>query len=166
MTDDEQRLTPIEIVPGGSVVAADVLSPDDDPLYADPIDVHEVRAKPGEPVLEVVDLVKDFADQGRLGRQDRRPGAGGVRRVSFTLRAGRTLGLVGESGSGKSTVGRCILRLLPSRRRGEVAFGGKDLTTLDNRPCGPAGATCRSSSRTPTPASTPARRWSRSSPSR
>ncbi len=36
-----------------------------------------------------------------------------VRNVSFTLRRER-LGIVGESGSGKSTVGRAILRLLPS----------------------------------------------------
>ncbi|HEV2909577.1 MAG TPA: ATP-binding cassette domain-containing protein, partial [Candidatus Eremiobacteraceae bacterium] len=32
--------------------------------------------------------------------------------VSFSIRAGETLGLVGESGSGKTTIGRCILRLL------------------------------------------------------
>ncbi len=36
-----------------------------------------------------------------------------VRDVSFTLGRER-LGIVGESGSGKSTVGRALLRLLPS----------------------------------------------------
>lgn len=38
-----------------------------------------------------------------------------VRGVSFTLGRER-LGIVGESGSGKSTVGRALLRLLPSAR--------------------------------------------------
>ena len=41
--------------------------------------------------------------------------ADAVRGVSFTLGRER-LGIVGESGSGKSTVGRALLRLLPSAR--------------------------------------------------
>jgi ABC-type oligopeptide transport system ATPase subunit len=35
-----------------------------------------------------------------------------VKRVSFTLQQGETLGLVGESGSGKTTVGRAIINIL------------------------------------------------------
>ncbi len=49
--------------------------------------------------------------------------------VSFTLRAGETLGLVGESGSGKSTLGRVLLQL-ERATSGEVWFGGRELTRL------------------------------------
>ncbi|QMU77013.1 ABC transporter ATP-binding protein [Streptacidiphilus sp. PB12-B1b] len=46
-----------------------------------------------------------------------------VRDVSFTLRAGETLGLVGESGSGKTTAARIVLGLLEPDS-GSVRFGG------------------------------------------
>ncbi len=49
--------------------------------------------------------------------------------VSFTLRAGTTLGVVGESGSGKSTLARLVMALeAPSA--GQVRFEGRDLQTL------------------------------------
>ena len=49
--------------------------------------------------------------------------------VSFTLRAGRTLGVVGESGSGKSTLARLVMALeAPSA--GRVLFEGRDLHAL------------------------------------
>ncbi len=49
--------------------------------------------------------------------------------VSFTLDAGRTLGIVGESGSGKSTLARLVMALeAPSV--GQVLFEGRDLHAL------------------------------------
>ena len=49
--------------------------------------------------------------------------------VSFTLTAGRTLGVVGESGSGKSTLARLVMALeAPST--GQVMFEGQDLNAL------------------------------------
>ena len=49
--------------------------------------------------------------------------------LSFTLRAGRSLGIVGESGSGKSTLARLVMALeRPSA--GRVLFDGQDLNAL------------------------------------
>ena len=49
--------------------------------------------------------------------------------VSFSIAAGKTLGLVGESGCGKTTVGRAILRLIPATS-GQVRYKGRDLLQL------------------------------------
>jgi peptide/nickel transport system ATP-binding protein len=82
----------------------------------------KVRA---EPVLEVTDLVKEFPVHNRYFR-----GSGttvkAVSGVSFTIEAGKTLGLVGESGCGKTTTGRLVLRLLEATS-GSVRLRGTEV---------------------------------------
>jgi oligopeptide/dipeptide ABC transporter ATP-binding protein len=81
-----------------------------------------------QPLLRVENLVKHFPL--RRGVFQRKPAlVQAVDDVSFTLDAGKTLGLVGESGCGKSTVGRLLLRLLDATR-GRIWFDGEDLTAL------------------------------------
>jgi peptide/nickel transport system ATP-binding protein len=76
-------------------------------------------------LLEVRDLRTHFAtDEGEFHAVDG---------VSFSLAAGRTLGLVGESGCGKSMTALSIMGLVPPAGRiagGEIRFEGADLLKL------------------------------------
>jgi peptide/nickel transport system ATP-binding protein/oligopeptide transport system ATP-binding protein len=86
----------------------------------------------GEPILQVVDLVKHFpvTSRGFLRRVTGQVHA--VCGVSFDLYPGETLGIVGESGCGKSTTGRAILRL-QDPTSGTVRFQGDDMATMSSR---------------------------------
>lgn len=57
--------------------------------------------------------------------------------VSFSVHAGRTLGIVGESGCGKSVTSLSIMGLLPKGQgrisAGSVVFEGRDLATLSKQ---------------------------------
>src|SRR5205807_8395696 len=93
---------------------------------------HLVRFRPevylaGVPaLLEVRGLETQFAtDEGVVRAVDR---------VSFSIEAGKTLGMVGESGCGKSVTALSILRLVPSPPGrivgGEILYQGRNLLAL------------------------------------
>src|SRR6185437_2855910 len=81
------------------------------------------------PIIEAEGLTKLFQAKRGLLAADR----GVVRAVdgiSFTIEAGRTLGVVGESGCGKTTPARLVLGL-EGPTGGQMRFEGRDLRTLD-----------------------------------
>ncbi|HSW18222.1 MAG TPA: ATP-binding cassette domain-containing protein [Ramlibacter sp.] len=81
-----------------------------------------------EPLLRVEHLVKDYLlPREKLLQPPPRVHA--LRDVSFTLEAGRSLGIVGESGSGKSTLARLVMAL-DTPTSGSVRLMGRDLHAL------------------------------------
>jgi oligopeptide/dipeptide ABC transporter ATP-binding protein len=76
------------------------------------------------PLLEVSDLTVAFEVEGK----ERRVVAG----VSYSLPAGRTLGVVGESGCGKSMTALALMGLVPSPGKvtGSLLFEGSELLGL------------------------------------
>lgn len=79
-------------------------------------------------LLEVKNLVKEFPIRGGFFNQQV-ASVKAVSGVSFQLKKGETLGLVGESGCGKTTLGRCLLRLIPPSS-GEVWFQGRNILDI------------------------------------
>ena len=76
-------------------------------------------------LLEVEHLKKYFRVSG-----DRQLHA--VDDITFTLEAGKTLGVVGESGCGKTTLGRTILHL-SDPTEGVIRFEGEDISNPSKR---------------------------------
>jgi len=82
-----------------------------------------------ENILEVDKLITSFeTDTGLLRAVDQ---------VSFSVPAGKTVGIVGESGCGKSVTAMSIVRLLPQPAGkvlgGNVMFKGRDLTQASEK---------------------------------
>lgn len=74
------------------------------------------------PLVAVKDLKKEYPlSKGHV--------LAALKKVSFEIFKGETLGLVGESGCGKSTLARCLLRL-EKPTWGEILFDGKNLLAL------------------------------------
>jgi peptide/nickel transport system ATP-binding protein len=81
----------------------------------------------GQPLLSVEDLRVSFhTDDGVVHAVDG---------ISYTLQAGKTLGIVGESGSGKTVSSLTTLGLTRSKRskiEGRIMFGGEDMVAMDD----------------------------------
>ena len=71
-----------------------------------------------EILLEVKDLEVTYGS----GRKAYRA----VNCANFNIYKGETFGLVGESGSGKTTIGRAIMRILPTSG-GEILYKGQKI---------------------------------------
>ncbi|MFY3382834.1 ATP-binding cassette domain-containing protein [Paracidovorax sp. MALMAid1276] len=83
---------------------------------------------PASPLLQVRDLVREYT----LPREHlfRPPGTvQALNGVSFSIAAGRSLGVVGESGSGKSTLARLVMAL-DTPTAGTVELMGRNLHAL------------------------------------
>ena len=82
-----------------------------------------------EPLLQVENLGRQYSlPRDRLFGPA--PKVCALDGVSFTIEAGRSLGVVGESGSGKSTLARLVMAL-DHPTSGSVRLMGRDLHALD-----------------------------------
>ncbi|ABW12878.1 ABC transporter related [Parafrankia sp. EAN1pec] len=112
--------------PNGVAPATDTAATADATSTADAAGAGDVPgADEAAPLLAVAGATKHF----RGPRGSRRTA---VDDVSFTLRAGETLGLVGESGSGKSTLAGLVLGLVAADG-GEIRLAGQPWSGMPER---------------------------------
>jgi len=99
-------------------------------------------AAPGDVLLKVVGLVKEYPRKGAtrtLGKLFRKNAAGdpdamfrAVGGIDFEIRRGETVGLVGESGCGKSTTSMMVMRLLDPTE-GTILLAENDIGDIPAR---------------------------------
>jgi peptide/nickel transport system ATP-binding protein len=86
----------------------------------------QVHGKSGT-VLEIRNLVTEFKTENETVKA--------VNDISFTLRAGETIGIVGESGSGKSVTSLSVMRLIPNPpgkiTGGEILYNSREMGPVD-----------------------------------
>lgn len=86
-----------------------------------------------QPLLEVKDLQTTFdIKKSGLAFWQAPATLKAVNGISFTLDAGKTLGIVGESGCGKSTLARTIIGLVKAKS-GSIIFDGQELVGASDR---------------------------------
>ena len=83
------------------------------------------EASPRQVLLEVKDLEVTYGSGRKAFKA--------VNRANFEIYKGETFGLVGESGSGKTTIGRAIMRILPTSG-GEILYKGKEIQMIFQDP--------------------------------
>ena len=71
-----------------------------------------------QPIISAKDVEITFSLRGRK--------LNAIRKCSLDLYEGETLAIVGESGSGKTTIGRAIMRILPTSG-GEILYKGQKI---------------------------------------
>ncbi|MCY6381913.1 ABC transporter ATP-binding protein [Hoeflea prorocentri] len=91
----------------------------------------EHMAEPETPILSVDDLRKTYHVGGSFFGRGRKA-LRAVDGVSFQIGKGEAVGLVGESGCGKSTIGKLVMRLVPSTS-GDILLGREEITKCSER---------------------------------
>jgi peptide/nickel transport system ATP-binding protein len=89
-------------------------------LLVDPTAPPIAHASTGDTLLEVKNLVKEYASASG-GKPHR-----AVDGIGFDVKAGESVGLVGESGCGKSTTSSMVMRLL-DQTSGTIRLDGRDI---------------------------------------
>ena len=97
-----------------------------------PNDVAVNPIEDSDALLRVSGVTKHFPIKQGIVFQRQVGAVRAVDGVSFSVRAGETLGLVGESGCGKSTTGRVITKLLDPTA-GQIIFNGEDIAGFSRR---------------------------------